>query len=158
LYDKGHWSRMILAWVINVFWNIICDADIFYSKIISDLDIFDSLITCDLWHLIFLTFLYKIILLPWYHSIAVLQTFKNDCCACIWDHWINWIELNWIKWWTLTWRHQGQHSWFCCPKTCSEGYKTFLAVHLCFGIISLVVWHFQPTPIFVCKAESLPVI
>ncbi len=78
---------------------IICDADIFYSQIISDLDIFDSLITGDLWHLIFLTFLYKIILSPWYPSIAVLQTFKNDCCACIWDHWINWIELN--QNWTL---------------------------------------------------------
>ena len=75
---------------------IICDADIFYSKIISDLDKYDSLITCDLWHLIFLTFLYKIILSPWYPGIAVLQTFKNDCCVCIWDHWINWIELNWI--------------------------------------------------------------
>ncbi len=73
---------------------IICDADIFFRKIISDLDIFDSLITCDLWHLIFLTFLYQIILSPWYPSIAVLQTFKNDCCACIWDHWINWIELS----------------------------------------------------------------
>jgi hypothetical protein len=35
---------------------IIRDADIFYGQIISDLDIFDSLITCDLWHLIFLTF------------------------------------------------------------------------------------------------------
>ncbi len=73
---------------------IICDDDIFYSQTISDLDIFDSLITCDLWHLIFL---YKIISSPWYPSVAVLQTFKNDCCACIWDHRINWIELNWIR-------------------------------------------------------------
>jgi hypothetical protein len=46
-----------------------------------------KLFACNLWRLIFLKFLYKIILSPWYPSIAALQTFKNDCCACIWDHW-----------------------------------------------------------------------
>jgi hypothetical protein len=35
----------------------------------------------------------KIILLPWYPYITVLQTFKNDCCGYIGDHWINLIEF-----------------------------------------------------------------
>ncbi len=27
--------------------------------------------------------------------VAVLHIFKNVCCMCTWDQWINWNELDW---------------------------------------------------------------
>lgn len=39
---------------------------------------------------------YKIILF-YYHDTRVLQIFKNDGWACLWDQWINWIVISKVE-------------------------------------------------------------